>query len=79
MSAEKLSKLVRILDKEQKATPNKIATEIGSDRRTTQKLLNTATDLGIAKCKVFEIGTRKYSECSLTPEYQKILKTKANP
>jgi len=77
MSVEKLSKLVKILEKEGKATPNKIATEIGSDRRTIQKVLNVATDLGIAKCETLEIGGRKYSACSLTPEYQKVLKNKA--
>jgi len=77
MSVEKLSKVIKILEKEGSASPNKIATEVGSDRRTIQKILDIATDLGIAKCEILKVGERKFSACSLTPKYQEILKNKA--
>lgn len=76
MSVEKLSKVIRMLEKEGKASPNKIATKVGSDRRTIKKVLNVASDLGITQCEVLEVGGRKYSACSLTLGYQKILRNK---
>ena len=79
MSAEKLAKLVKVLGQTGKATPNKIAKNISSDGRTTHKLLAAAKDLGLVQCKTVEVGGRKYSECSLTPEFSKLQKTKAKP
>lgn len=77
MSVEKLSKVVKVLEKEGKASLNKLATKVSSDRRTIKKVLKVASDLGIAKCEILELGGRKYSACSLTHDYQKILENKA--
>jgi len=76
LSVKKLPEVVRILEREGRATPNKIATELGSDRRTIQKILKSASELGIAQCEILKVGGRKYSACSLTPQFQKILQNK---
>ncbi len=78
MSAKKLTKVVNFLEKEGKASPNRLATEVRSDRRTIKDVLKEGTDLGIIQCKTLEVGGRKYSACSLTPEYQKIIKKVKN-
>lgn len=77
MSVKKLTKVVKLLEKEGNTSPNRIATKVGSDRRTIKTMLKEATDLGMVQCRTLDVGGRKYSACSLTPEYQKILKNKA--
>lgn len=76
LSVKKLTEVVKFLEKEGKASPNKIATEVGSDRRTVKNVLSEGMKLKIIKCETLEVGGRKYSVCSLTPEYQKMTKTK---
>ena len=77
MSIEKLSKLVKVLEKEGRVSPTRLANEVGSDRRTIKKVLKVASDLGITSCENLEIGGRKYSACSLTHDYRKIMQNKA--
>ncbi|MDG6941431.1 MAG: hypothetical protein JRN34_00695 [Nitrososphaerota archaeon] len=73
MSVEKLPKVVELLRKESKASPSKIAEEIGSDRRTVEKILNVATDLGIVSCTKIEVSGRTYQVCELNSAYKQIL------
>lgn len=75
MSIEKLSKVVKILQEEGSASPNKIATKVGSDRRTIQKIMKVASNLGLVKCETFKVGERTYARCSLTPEYLKVARS----
>jgi predicted transcriptional regulator len=74
MSVEKLPKVVELLRKESKASPSKIAEEIGSDRRTVEKILNVATDLGIVSCTKIEVSGRRYQACELNPAYKQIMR-----
>jgi len=73
MSIKKLSEVVKVLKKEGKASPNKIATEVGSDRRTIQEVLKVSSDLGITQCKTLVLSGRNFRACGLTPEFKKIL------
>jgi predicted transcriptional regulator len=74
MSIEKLPKVVEVLKKEAKVSPSKIAEEIGSDRRTVEKILNVATDLGIISCTKIEVSGRTFQSCELNSAYKQIMK-----
>lgn len=74
MSVEKLPKVVEVLKKETRASPSKIAAEIRSDRRTVEKILNVATDLGIVTCTKIEVSGRTFQACELNSAYKEILK-----
>lgn len=73
MSIKKLPKIVRMLQMENKATPTRIASKIGSDKRTTKKILAVAANLGLVKCNSIEVSGRTYSAYRLAPEYKKLL------
>lgn len=73
---EKLPEVVKVLKKEVRASPSKIASEIGSDRRTVDKVLQAGMSLGILKCDKITMSGRVYSSYSLTPEYLSMLKVK---
>lgn len=72
-SIKKLPEMIEFLKKEE-ATPNRIAKELNSDRRTVEKMLDSTTEMKIVGCRSMEISGRKYRVCGLTPEYKKILK-----
>ena len=73
MSVEKLRKVVEILKRDEGVSPTKIASEIGSDRRTVGKILEEGTKMKMIKCNIIEISGRQYASCKLTEEYKKIL------
>lgn len=76
MSVDKLPKVVEVLRKEIKASPSKIASEIHSDRRTVDRILNAATDLGIVDCNKLEVSGRTYQVCQLTSEFKRLLESR---
>ena len=73
MSVDKLPKVIQVLRKQNKASPSKIATEIGSDRRTVGRILNVATNLGMIDCDKIEISGRTYQACQLSSDYKRLL------
>jgi predicted transcriptional regulator len=73
MSVEKLPKVVNMLKQKETASVTKIAEEIGSDRRTVEKILNVASNLGIVKCNTLQMSGRKYQVCQLDSNYRKLL------
>jgi predicted transcriptional regulator len=72
-SIDKLPELVDLLKKED-VTPNKIAMQLKSDRRTVDRMLAITTEMNIIGCKSMEISGRNYRVCGLTPEFKKFLK-----
>jgi len=75
MSLKKLPKVIEVL-KNQPSSPSRLAAKVGSDRRTIGSVLTVASELGMVKCESIEVSGRKYAVCSLTPEYQKMLKVR---
>jgi len=73
MSVNKLPKVIQILKKEAKASPSRIAVEIGSDRRTVGRILNVASDLGMIDCDKIEISGRTYQTCQLSSEFKRFM------
>ena len=73
MSVEKLRKVVKMLKKEGGASPTRIASKVGSDRRTVNKILEEGTRMKMIECDTVEISGRRYASCKLTQEYKKIL------
>jgi predicted transcriptional regulator len=55
-----------MLDVEGKATPTRIASEIGADKRTTKKLLATVANLGLVEYNSLEAGGRTYAAYRLS-------------
>jgi predicted transcriptional regulator len=75
MSAiEKLPKMIKLLEQKASLSPNKISKELQSDRRTTEKLLETSEKIGIVDCRSIEVSGREFRSCSLNPEYKKLKK-----
>ncbi len=75
-SVDKLPKVVDFLRKEDRASLSKIASEIGSDRRTVDRILNVANNLGIITCDKLEISGRTYQVCQLDSEFKQLLENK---
>ncbi len=73
MSVDKLPKVIQVLRKESKASPSRIATEIGSDRRTVDRILNVATNLGMIDCDKIEVSGRTYQACQLSSDFKRFL------
>ena len=75
-TAKKLPKIVRMLHVEGKATPTRIASEIGSDKRTTKEILAVAANLGLVEFNSLKVSGRTYSAYRLAPGYKKLLAEK---
>jgi len=73
MSVEKLRKVVEVLKKEDGLSPTRIASKIGSDRRTVSKILEEGTKMKMIRCNIIEMSGRRYASCKLTPEYKKMI------
>lgn len=71
-SIEKFPEMIYIL-KRGEASPNKLASQLHSDRRTVEKLLDAATEMNIVGCKSMKIEGRNYRACGLTPNFKKFL------
>ena len=71
-SIEKLPRMIRILRRNE-LSPNKIAQQLNSDRRTVERMLNTAIEMQIVGCKSMRIEGRNYRVCGLTPNFKKFL------
>ena len=65
-SAKKLPKIVRMLHVEGKASPTRIAAQIGSDKRTTKELLAVAANLGLVEYNSFKVSGRTYAAYRLS-------------
>lgn len=78
MIVEKLQKIIEFLLEEDNVSPTQIASEIRSDRRTVNKILNTLSDIGIVEIKTIKLGLRKYASCKLTEDYKEIFKKRRN-
>lgn len=73
---DKLPKIVEVLRKETKASPSKLASQIHSDRRTVDRILNAATNLGIVDCNKLEVSGRTFQVCQLTPEFKRLIEAR---
>jgi len=76
MSVGKLPKVIKLLNRKQNISPSRIAREIGSDRRTVEKVLKAGMDTGIIKCNRVKIGNKTYSACGLDPSFAKLYRKK---
>ncbi len=72
MIIEKLQKLIELLIKEENISVTRIASVVGSDRRTINRILKSLSKLGLVEIKVLEMGERNYSSVSLTKEYKSL-------
>lgn len=78
MSVEKMLRVIEVLSNESPVSRNRIAIATRSDRRTIEKVIRVGSEMGIIKCETVEIGARRYSSCSLDPDYIEMLRKK-NP
>jgi len=76
MSVKKLTKIIRMLQLEEKASATQIASQIKADKRTTKQMLMAATELGLVTSKSVEVSGRTYAAYRLSPEYKKIVSDK---
>ncbi len=74
MSQDKFYEVICELRNRDEASPCSIARNINSDFRTVKDILKKGEALKILKCEDNIIAGRKYSACSLTPEYKKLFK-----
>jgi len=66
VSIKKLPKIVRMLELEKKASPTRIASETGSDIRTTKEILTVAANMGLVEYNSFKVSERTYSAYRLS-------------
>ena len=65
--------MIRILRKGE-VTPNKIARQLSSDRRTVNKMLDVAEKLSFVTFESMKIENRVYRTYTLSLEFKKFLK-----
>ena len=76
MSMKKLTKIIRILQLEEKASPTRIASQIKADKRTTKQMLMAATELGLVMSNSLEMSGRTYAAYRLAPGYKRLIAEK---
>ena len=72
-SLEKFSEMVNLLKKKE-YSPTKLSRELNADKRTVDKMIETAEKLNLVSCRAFEVEGKTYKACSLSPDYKKKLR-----
>ena len=68
--------IIKVIADEEVATPTRLSTEIGLDRRTVDKYLGVCEDLGTVKCKDITAGKKTVRACYLTNHGRDLVKGK---
>jgi len=71
-TVDKIPIVINFVARKRKTSPSNIAKNIGSDIRTTNKVLSNLSNIGVLQTASFSTGSKTYSAVSLTENYKTV-------